>query len=619
MPHKFIVVEGPDGAGKTTLAAAAAQALGEQGVVHLTRRQISTASSYAARLMEPLATMLWHSGDAPDLPDSFWVHLQAAWFTAHATQVVAPAQAEVHVLVDGWFYKLWSKLLLQGYPRAELDDLFTRVPRPDHVILLDVEPSLLWARKADRFRPAELGMHTGVPLEQLGRETFLAYQGAALKNLRSLAAEQGWSVIEVPAGQSEQDTSARLAEHVAELIEAPPAPASLAYTWPHVDPELRSVVRAQLSRSLSDRDARGVIGEFEREFADFIGVRHALAFSSGTSALHAMCVAAGLGEGDEVIAPAYTFFATASPFAYEGVRVVFADADRYGNLDQADLERRFTSRTRAVIVTHMWGNPADMTGIAEFCQRHGLLLLEDCSHAHFATWRGSRVGTFGAMAAFSTNQKAITTGEGGVLVTGQDRFYELALLHGHYNKRARTEIPADRAYSRYALTGMGLKARPTTLGAAIGLDQLAKADAIEHRRREILEAFRDALADNPVISPVLVDPAQGTHGLYVLPLRYHQHAAREGIGEFVERLTAAGADFDIPGSTGVIADEPLFHRLRRGSDFDHVPEVEHTRYHGAEAFIAAFFKAPLYGYPGDAPAVEHQLATLVKAAAQAAR
>lgn len=618
MDHRFIVVEGPDGAGKTALAAAAAARLEQCGVRHIARRQISTASPYAAALMRPLATMLWHSGDAPDLPDSFWVHLQAAWFTAHGEQVVAPALRDGHVLVDGWYYKLFSKLLLQGYQRGELDDLFARVRRPDRVILLDVEPDTLWRRRGESMRPAELGMHAGFAFDRLGQASFLDYQGRGLENLRAMAAQSGWRVLQVPDEQGEDETAARLASAIADLLDEPPD-AAIGYSWPHVDGDLRRAVGAQLVRSLSDRDARGVIGEFERAFADFVGARHAVAFSSGTSALHAMSVAAGLGPGDEVIAPAYTFFATASPFAYEGVTVVFADADGYGNLDPVDLEHRLTERTRAVIVTHMWGNPADMTAIAAFCDRHGLLLMEDCSHAHFASWRGRRVGTFGAMAAFSTNQKAITTGEGGVLVTDDERLRDLALLHGHYNKRCRTEIARDRPYYPYALTGMGLKARPTTLGAAIGLDQLAKADRIEARRREILETVAAALKDNPAVAPLLVDPADGAHGLYVLPLRYQPQATTIGIGEFVDRLARDGADFDIPGSTGIIADEPLFHRRARSSDWDQVPEVQHTAYPGAQRFLGTFFKAPLFGYPGDQAAVDHHLATLTRLAHQVAR
>ncbi len=616
---QFIVIEGPDGAGKATLAHAVATLLADRGMRHLRRRQISTASTYAATLMEPLARVLWqHNRDIPDMPDHFWAHIQSAWFTAHGEHVVRPALEAGHVLVDGWYYRLASELLAHGYDADELDGLFARVRTPDHVVLLRVAPATLWERKTVRLQSAEFGMHNDDA--DRDEESFLGHQGQCLDNLMTMATANGWTVLDVAADESDHGTSARLADTIADLLDASEAAApSLSYTWPHIDPSLRRAVRRQLDVSLSDRDARGVIGEFERAFAAFIGSRHAIAFSSGTSALHAMCVAAGLHEGDEVIAPAYTFFATTSPFAYEGVRVVFADADALGNLDPADLPRQLTDRTRAVIVTHMWGNPCDMTAITAFCDQHGLLLLEDCSHAHFAAWGGQRVGTFGGMAAFSTNQKAITTGEGGVLVTDDDRFRDLVLLHGHYNKRCFTEIDRSRPYYPYALTGMGLKARATTLGAAIGLDQLAKADAIEARRRQVIDLFLSALDGNPVVSPVVVAPHNGAHGLYVMGLRYHSDGSTIPIGEFIDRLTGDGAEFDIPGSTGIIAHEPLFHRPVRAAGWDAVPAVPDATYPGAATFIGSFFKGPLWGYAGDDDAVEHQIVALVRLTQQVAR
>ena len=148
-------------------------------------------------------------------------------------------------------------------------------------------------------------------------------------------------------------------------------------------------------------------------------------------------------DRDQVIAPAYTFPATASPFAFDGIAVIFADADAYGNVTAAAIADRMAPNVRAVIVTHMWGSPCAMDEIAAYCRARGLLLLEDCSHAHFASWHGARVGTLADMAVFSTNQKAVTTGEGGILVTRHDRLRELALLYGHYNKRGA--VPSSTA------------------------------------------------------------------------------------------------------------------------------------------------------------------------------
>jgi len=383
------------------------------------------------------------------------------------------------------------------------------------------------------------------------------------------------------------------------------------YVWPYVDETLDRALSTQLRRSLSDRDAQGVIGEYERAFADFAQAKHAISFSSGTSALHAMCRAAGLGPGDAVIAPAYTFFATATPFAYEGVRVAFADCDATGNVTAGTLAAALDDDVRAVIVTHMWGRACAMAPIVRFCKQHDLLLFEDCSHAHFASSDHQRVGTFGDMAAFSTNQKAITTGEGGVLTTERDDFKDLALLHGHYNKRCYQEIDPAAEYYSFAFTGMGLKSRMTTLGAAIGLHQLAAAPQIEARRRAIHDRYRDGLADNPVVS--VAD--DGVNGLYVLGLVFHADACSVSRDEFVDRCVAEGAvALDVPGSTRDISKEPLFARHDRHASWKpSAPSDE--EFPGVAQFCDAFFKGPIWGYPGDERLVGGYLSVLQKVSA----
>jgi dTDP-4-amino-4,6-dideoxygalactose transaminase/thymidylate kinase len=603
-----------------------ASLLAHRGLRHIDRRQIADTTPFVTHLMEQLANMLWNSGDSRDLTDDFWAHLQASWFSAHGQHVVTPALAEGPVIVDGWYHKMAAKLAEQGWAEPDLDRLFAKVRRPDHVILLRTSPKAMWERREGSLRPTELGMHNREYTE-LGEQSFLNYQQRTLANLTARAEREGWHVVDVPDDEDVNETSARLARLIEDILGASETPAESVgsagfkstYIWPNPTLSLQSAVLKQMTRSLSDRDGRGVIGEFERAFASFVGTEYAVAMSSGTAGLHAMCAAANLAEGDEIIAPAYTFFATATPFAYEGVRVRFADADAYGNLDPASLPRLLTERTRAVIVTHMWGIPCDMTAISAFCRDNDLLLLEDCSHSHFASWDGHRVGTFGDMAVFSNNQKAITTGEGGVLVTNNPRFKELALLHGQYNKRCFQEIPADQPHAAYALTGMGLKSRSTTLGAAIGLDQLAVAPDIEARRRRILDRFEQGLAGNPVVSLSSSAGDRGEHGLYVMGLRYDATAAQCSMGEFVDRLTDAGADFDIPGSTGVIAHEPLFHRTHRTQPWSEVPDVKVGDFPGADAFISSFFKGPLWGYPGDEASVEHQLATLARHSAAVVR
>lgn len=384
------------------------------------------------------------------------------------------------------------------------------------------------------------------------------------------------------------------------------------YRWPHVDATLEEAVREQLHRSLSDRDAGGMIGQFEHAFADFVGARYAVSFASGTAAIHAMSRLAGLTPGDAVLAPAYTFLATASPFAYDGIEVIFADADSYGNVTADALAQALQPHVRAVIITHMWGNPCAMDEISDFCCAHDLLLLEDCSHAHFASWAGQRVGTVADMAVFSTNQKAITTGEGGVLVTRHDRYRELALLYGHYNKRCLTEIDPNAEYYPFAFTGMGLKHRITTLGAAIGVHQLARAGEIERRRRSVLAQFAAGLDGNPVVSPLIVRPDRGWHGLYVIGLRFRPENASVSRDDFVSLCVAEGAvEVDVPGSTRDISGEPLFARRDPYAPWRPTPPPP-TDLPGVARFQEAFCKIPIWGYPGDEALVEGYLAVLHK-------
>lgn len=390
------------------------------------------------------------------------------------------------------------------------------------------------------------------------------------------------------------------------------------YRWPHIDDELEQAVLRQLRRSLSDQDAEGVIGEFEQAFADFVGAPFAVSFSSGTAALHAMTRAAGLGPGDAVLAPAYTFLATASPFAYEGIEVIFCDADRYGNVTAEDMRARLTPAVRAVIVTHMWGNPCAMDEIVALCREFDLLLLEDCSHAHFGAWDGRRVGTFGDMAAFSTGQKAISTGEGGVLIGRNEHHRELALLFAHYNLRSRAEINPRAEYYPFAYTGMGIKYRMTTLGAAIGVHQLERAGAIEARRRAVLARFLDRLAGNPVVQPIVVGE-RGRHGLYVIGLRYMAQASTVSREQFVALCHAEGAvALDTAPGTRDLSGEPLFARHDRNARW--LPESTHAGHlPGVRSFLETFIRAPIWGYPGDEEIVEGYLDVLGKVSESVAR
>ncbi|GAA1408462.1 aminotransferase class I/II-fold pyridoxal phosphate-dependent enzyme [Catellatospora sp. NPDC049111] len=392
------------------------------------------------------------------------------------------------------------------------------------------------------------------------------------------------------------------------------------YRWPDMNASLEQAIIVQAHRSLSDRDASGIIGELEKEFAKFASAEHVVSFASGTAAIHAMGRIADLKPGDAIIAPAYTFLATASPFAFDGIEVIFADADEYGNVTAASIEAVMAPNVRAVIVTHMWGNPCAMTDIAAYCESRGLLLFEDCSHAHFASWNGQRIGTFGDMAVFSTNQKAITTGEGGLLTTRLKAHRDLAILYAHYNKRALSDIDRDSPIYPFAFTGMGLKHRITTIGAAIGVHQLQHAADIEKRRRANLATFVDGLTGNPVLTPVVVPPEHGTHGLYVIGFAFHPQAATVTRDEFIDLVVAEGArEVDAPGSTRNLAGEPLFQRHDPYEPWTPRAAGPAPALPGVEAFESTFLKIPIWGYPGDTELVDGYLASLLKVTEAVAR
>ncbi|MDQ2881604.1 MAG: hypothetical protein M3Y48_10340 [Actinomycetota bacterium] len=245
MPGRFIALEGTDGVGKTCLArrladvsyetaiaqlaqptAARAADLGASSLAFVPRRQISVTSTYAATLMEHLSTMLWYSGDAPDLSDAFWVSLQAAWFTAHTETVVGPLlDAGFDVLVDGWLYKFFAKLLLQGFTELNLAVIFDRVRMPDAVLLLQADVGAVYDRRRD-FRPAELGMHANYGgVDDLGRGTFVDYQTRTALNLQAFADRHGWRTAQLDPDETIFATARRLAPIIAELRaprESPP-------------------------------------------------------------------------------------------------------------------------------------------------------------------------------------------------------------------------------------------------------------------------------------------------------------------------------------------------------------------------------------------------------------
>jgi len=332
------------------------------------------------------------------------------------------------------------------------------------------------------------------------------------------------------------------------------------FVWPPISDETQNAVLKQLEEGISIYDRSGIIETLENRFAETLSRRHALLTSSGTAALYSAFVGAGLKEGDEVICPAYTFFATVTPLFFLGAIPVLADSRDDGNIDPSDIERCITNKTKALVVTHMWGMPCDMDPICEIADRYDLILIEDASHAYGAIYHGKRVGQFGDVAVFSLQaQKVVAAGEGGVLLTDSDDIFYRALLLGHYNQRCKKEIPSDHPLYEYATTGMGLKLRIHPLAAAIANQQLDKIEQILAGRRAVADKMHRLFGSLPPLTiPNPEDRVQPSWYAFVMQ---YDASKLQGlpIEKFYNALKAEGCEeLDRPNSTCPLNYHPLF-------------------------------------------------------------
>ncbi|HEX7171823.1 MAG TPA: DegT/DnrJ/EryC1/StrS family aminotransferase [Candidatus Limnocylindria bacterium] len=259
---------------------------------------------------------------------------------------------------------------------------------------------------------------------------------------------------------------------------------------------------------------------FEEAFATFIGAGHAVATSSGTTALHLALLGYGIGEGDEVITVPFTFIASANSILYTGARPVFVDIhDETFTMDTHLIEDAITPRTRAIMPVSLYGLPAPMTAISEIAARHGLAVIEDAAQAHGAAIGERKSGTWGAGAFSFYPTKNMTTGEGGMLTTDDAELAErVRLLREHGMK------------VRYHHDVVGYNFRMTDLAAAIGLAQLPKLPAYNQRRRAIAARY-DAELRGVLTPPV---PPGVTHVYHQYTIRVRERDA------FAERLKEQG-------------------------------------------------------------------------------
>ena len=233
------------------------------------------------------------------------------------------------------------------------------------------------------------------------------------------------------------------------------------------------------------------ISEFEDGFRQYLGIDRALGICNGTAALHVALLALGIGSGDEVIVPTLTYIAAVNAITYTGATPVFVDSrpDTW-QMDPEDVARKITSRTKAIMVVHLYGQPCDMDALTKIAQAHKLYLVEDCAEAFGARYNQDLAGTFGDVAAFSFyGNKTITTGEGGMVVTKDDKLAERA-------RHFRGQGLADNR--EYWHDVVGYNYRMTNICAAIGLAQLERADEFLSKKRALAKKYQEQLAGLPI-------------------------------------------------------------------------------------------------------------------------
>jgi dTDP-4-amino-4,6-dideoxygalactose transaminase len=280
---------------------------------------------------------------------------------------------------------------------------------------------------------------------------------------------------------------------------------------------------------------------FEREFAQRVGAPHALAVNSATAAMHLALDAIGLQPGDEVIVPVYTFTATAEVVVYFRARPVLVDVDPVTcNIDSAQLEKHITARTRAIMVVHIAGLPAEMDAIHALAKAYNLPVIEDAAHAFPAKYKGRTIGALSDFTAFSFYvTKTLATGEGGMLTTAHSEYAErIAMMTLHGISRDAWKRYTSEGSWYYEVLHAGYKYNMTDIAAAIGLQQLARSEWLLERRRAIARRYTEAFSHLPELETP-PDPAHVEHAWHLYMVRLRLERLTLTRDAFIQALTKA--------------------------------------------------------------------------------
>ncbi len=248
--------------------------------------------------------------------------------------------------------------------------------------------------------------------------------------------------------------------------------------------------------------------EFEKKFAEFVGTKYAIATTSGTAALHLGLLSLGIGKGDEVIVPSFSFIATANSVLFCDATPVFCDVNhKTFNINVNKIEQLITPKTKAIMPVHLYGQPADMKPIQEISEKHDLKIIGDAAQAHGASYDGKMIGSFGDLECFSFYPtKNMTTGEGGMITTNDNELFEIAnSIRNHGREKTKWGYEHGR---------IGYNYRMTDIAAAIGIEQLKKLPGFIKKRQENARYFDKELKD--VETPYVLDGAKHAYHQYTI-------------------------------------------------------------------------------------------------------
>lgn len=290
------------------------------------------------------------------------------------------------------------------------------------------------------------------------------------------------------------------------------------------DEEIEAVTEVLKSGMLAQGSK---VEEFQNEFAKYVEAKHGITTSSGTTALHTALLAAGVGEGDEVITTPFTFAATSNSILYSLAKPVYADIDeKTFNLDPSKIEDKITDKTKAILPVHLYGQPADMDPILEIAEKYDLKVIEDAAQAHGSVYKGKKIGSIGDLGCFSFYPtKNMTTGEGGMVTTNDD---ELAEKSGM--------IRAHGESKRYEQSLLGYNYRMTDIAASIGLVQLTHIDEFNKKRNENASYLSEGLSDvEGITTPSIADGVTHVFHQYTIRVskdrdKFQKFLTENGIG-----------------------------------------------------------------------------------------